>query len=197
MLALLPATVWCANSTELIARLARPAPAAVEFAELRYSTMLKQPLRVQGTLRYLGSQQLEREVATPRRELTRIDAESVRIEREGAKTRVVSLQRVPELRVLLSSFTALLSGDAAGLERDFHIETTETGGAWRITLRPLDERVQRRVPELRIEGRETRLRCFTLLDARGGASLMLIGSAIQEAPTTTDRKQLETYCHGA
>jgi hypothetical protein len=194
--ALLPNAVWCATSAELITRLAKPAPATVEFSELRYSPMLKQPLRVQGTLRYLGPQQLEREVMAPHRELTRIDAHAVRIEREGAKPRTVALQRVPELRVLLNSFTALLTGDAAALERDFTIASAEANGGWRITLQPRDGRLQRRVPELRIEGREAQLRCFTLLDARGGANLMLIGEAIQAAPQTTERAQLEEYCRG-
>ena len=90
------------DSDTLIARLARPPPASVAFAEVRFSALLREPLVVSGTLKYEGSGVLQRHVETPYRESTTIRDETVRIERDGESARTFALRRAPELRGLLT-----------------------------------------------------------------------------------------------
>ena len=53
------------DSAALIARLARSAPASIAFAEVRFSSLLIEPLVVHGTLEYEGAGVLNRRVETP------------------------------------------------------------------------------------------------------------------------------------
>lgn len=131
MLALLiaPASLWGASPTEpdadaLIARLAKPAPATVAFTEVRFSRLLREPLIVSGELGYSGPISLDRRIATPYREDTAIRGESVKVERQGEKPRSFALKHAPELRGLLSGFSAMLSGDATALRQNFAVTMT-------------------------------------------------------------------------
>src|SRR5487761_2512746 len=67
----------------LIAGLAQPAPARTAFTEVRYVGVLTRPLILRGELVWLGGARLERDVATPYRETTRIDGARVRVVRPG------------------------------------------------------------------------------------------------------------------
>lgn len=189
------ATEPAASADALIARLARPAPATVAFAEVRFSPLLREPVRVAGELSYEGPEKLERRVSTPYREHTQIHGESVRIEREGAAPRTFALARSPELRGLLHSFAALLAGDAMALRRYFDIAVSEQDAAWRMTLTPRDARSRRRVREIIATGVDDLLNCVTLHNVDGGASLMLLGeSAEAPIPNEASLEILQRRC---
>jgi hypothetical protein len=189
------------DARALIARLARPAPARIDFVEVRFSPMLREPLVVSGELGYLGPRNLERRVRSPYREQASIHGESVRVEREGAPPRSFALKRAPELRALLSGFAALLAGDPAALERDFEIELSGDEHAWTLALLPL-ERASRR-QQITVNGSGDSPRCLWMLSvapasrgtrdsgsaasAQGSTNIMLLGVAariaLPEAPT--------------
>ena len=126
MLPALSATAATLDADALIGRLAKPAPATVAFREVRFSPLVNEPLIVAGELGYDGPTSLDRRVTEPYRETVAIRGESVRVEREGEPTRSFGLNRAPELRGLLSGFTALLAGDPAVLERSFKVEASGT-----------------------------------------------------------------------
>ena len=79
---------------------------------------------------------------SPYRETTELHGENVRVEREGSKPRRFSLDRAPELRGMLASFGALLTGDRETLERHFVVAVQGDTEHWRLELSPRDERLQ-------------------------------------------------------
>lgn len=179
-----------ADSTEqrvdaLIARLARPAPATISFTEVRFSKLLKAPLIVSGDLGYSGPESLDRRVTTPYREHTAIRGESVKVEREGEKPRSFALKHAPELRGLLSGFSAMLLGDAAALRKAFNVELSGDDDAWALKLTPPDSKRSRRLRQIEVTGRQSEPRCFTMALADGGTSVLLLGNAAVE-PVASD-----------
>lgn len=168
------------DADALVARLARPAPASIAFTEVRVSPLLRAPLIVSGELEFSGPASLDRHVRAPYREDTAIRGESVRVEREGEAARSFGLKRAPELRGLLTGFSALLTGDAAGLRRSFDVQAEGTEAAWTLQLVPLDARARRRLQKIAITGHDVMPRCFSLLNSEGSASVMLLGDAAKE-----------------
>ena len=192
-----PTTARCAalDTHGLIRRLAKPAPASIAFTEIRFSPLLQQPLVVSGTLGYGGPTALDRQVTRPYREDTEIRGESVRVSREHEPTRSFALKRAPELRGLLQAFTALLAGDQAAVERDFTIGATGDEASWRLILTPVDARARRRVKQVEIDGREGTPRCFAVVNASQGASVMLLGAAADaELPQPLTREWITRFC---
>ena len=165
------------DSAELIARLARTAPASIAFVEVRFSPLLVEPLVVRGTLDYEGAAALNRRVEAPYRETTSISGETVRVERDGESPRTFGLRRAPELRGLLTGMVGLLGGDSTLLREHFGITTTGDDAAWRLDLAPSDDRMQQRLRTITVTGAEDEPHCFVIRDTQGGASVMLLGGA--------------------
>ncbi len=105
----------------LLQRLTRPAPATTTFVEVHFSPLLSRPLIVSGELQYDGPDSLGRTVQKPYSEHTQIHGDEVSVTRGSGKPRIFSLQRAPELKTLLTSFSALLGGNRAQLERSFNL----------------------------------------------------------------------------
>ncbi len=183
------------DADALVARLARPAPASIAFTEVRVSPLLRAPLIVSGELEFSGPTSLDRHVRQPYREDTAIRGESVRVEREGEPARSFGLKRAPELRGLLTGFSSLLTGDTAGLRRSFEVQADGTEGSWTLQLVPLDPRAKRRLQKMAIVGHDVTPRCFSLLNAEGGASVMLLGEAAKEqVPADITLSSLQERC---
>lgn len=196
-LALAPAQASALDPFALAAKLARPAPASIRFVEARYSSLLATPLTVSGQLGYLGAGALERRVERPFRELTTIRGEDVAVQREGEHTVRFSLKRAPELRGMLSSFNALLAGDRALLERTFTLSAEGNEANWRLTLTPLGPRMRERISQVKVDGSGDALRCLTLAEPDGDASIMLLGDAVPASlPEPLQRVWLEALCAG-
>jgi hypothetical protein len=210
LLTMTMASAWSATPDErtvaLIRSLARPAPASVEFTEVRFSPLLKEPLIVAGDLGYTAADSLDRHVRTPYREDTEIRGESVRVVREGEPARSFALKRAPELRMLLSGFAGLLTGDAAIVGQTFDtsltehpspIEHAEGAHSWTLTLTPTDARARKRLKSIEVTGNEATPRCFKILMTDGGASVMLLGDATQTPlDARIERAQLDARCAG-
>jgi hypothetical protein len=195
MLPALCATAAALDAQALIGRLAKPAPATVAFREVRFSALVSEPLIVAGELVYTDATSLDRRVTQPYRETVAIRGESVRVEREGSSPRSFGLNRAPELRGLLSGFTALLAGDSAALERNFSIAANGSDAAWTLELTPTDKRARRRLQQIVVNGRADVPQCFTMLTANGGASVLLLGAAAErELPKPTTVEALEHLC---
>jgi hypothetical protein len=173
------------DAAKLIASLAREAPASIAFAEVRFSSLLREPLIVSGNLAYGGPGNLERQVAHPYRETTTVGGESVRIEREGEDPRTLALKNAPELKGLLSAFGALLAGDAAALEMSFVVVASGDDSRWQLELTPTDSRTRRRVQAIVVSGRDDEPRCVATINAQGGTSVLLLGAAVAVAPDTS------------
>ena len=197
MTLLLPATPAAALDTDaLIAKLARPAPASIAFTEVRVSPLLREPLVVAGELEFSGPGSLDRHVRKPYREDTSIRGESVRVEREGEQSRSFALKRAPELRGLLTGFSALLAGDVPGLKRSFDVQAQGTEQSWTLQLVPLDARARKRLQRLEIAGHDATPRCFSVLNGDGGASVLVLGEAAAGVPANVTLESLQKLCEG-
>jgi hypothetical protein len=168
------------SADALIARLAKPAPATISFTEVRFSKLLRAPLIVSGDLGYSGPDSLDRRVTTPYREHTSIRGESVKVEREGEKTRSFALKHAPELRGLLSGFSAMLSGDAAALRKTFDVQMAGNDDAWQLKLTPTDTKARRRLALIEVNGHDNEPRCFSMTTADGASSVLLLGDTARE-----------------
>jgi hypothetical protein len=198
VLATMPAWILAAESIDaqaLISRLARPAPATIDFTEIRFSSLLKQPVIVSGTLGYAGPDTLDRRVTSPYREDTEIRGDAVKVKREGEPERSFAIRRAPELQGLLSTFSSMLAGDHSVLERSFEITASGTDDRWQLELKPRDPRFSKRVRTVNIQGHADQPDCFWILNNDAGASVMLLGLASHtELPQPLTREWLERKC---
>ncbi len=195
------ATAWAfepapaSSSHALIAALGQPAPAHTAFAEARFLKMLDRPLVVSGQLSWLGGDKLERRVDQPRPETATIADGEVTQQRDGGRPRHFSLKRAPQLQVLLDSFVALLSGDAARLQQAFEIsQSGDAEGAWTLTLVPRDPRVVKTVASIRIDGMGDQSRCMHMQEADGDLAVDLLGPLAAKMPVEPTREALQALC---
>jgi len=188
------------DASTLIQRLAKPAPASIEFEEWRFSALLEQPLVVSGELRYMAADHLERFVQQPYREKTIIRGESVRVERHGEKLRTFALKRAPELKGLLSAFGALLTGDSSELEKDFEISARGDSERWELTLVPRDTRARQHIAQLVVTGAANEPSCLMMGKAGESQSIMMFADRVPRekpsvvSPTEVSFQQLESIC---
>jgi hypothetical protein len=183
------------DADALIRSLARPAPASVAFKEVRYSSLLREPLIVSGELGYSGPTDLQRKVLAPYHETTTITGESVRVERDGEAPRTFALKRAPELRGLLAGFSALLAGDVATLRRNFTVLLDGGEHSWNLQLTPVDANARQRVNRILVNGGTNTPKCFSTLNRDGGASVMLLGPAAStDLPKSATLDRLLTLC---
>jgi hypothetical protein len=169
------------DASALLARIARPAPATVEYAEVRFSKLLIAPVVTTGRLDYAGPDRLAKHVEAPYREDLFVERDEVRVERAGQSPKRIPMARAPELRGLLASFGALLGGDRAALERTFQLDVTEAADGWRLKMTPRDARVRSRLKVVDVVGRADAPRCLTVIQADGTTSTMLFATLAREA----------------
>lgn len=193
-----PATAADAELEALVGALARPAPAATSFAEVRFSRLLSRPLTSYGTLRYLGPGHLTREVDAPFRETTEIRGGNVSVSRAGEQPRRFALRRAPELGVLIGSFTGLLSGDVSALERWFVLDLERQGDGearWQLRMTPRDTRTRRRIDTILLTGSAAQVHCLVMLEPDADASVLLLGDRARvDLPAEPERAMLGKLC---
>lgn len=180
----------------LLQRLARPAPATTPFVEVHFSPLLSRPLIVSGELEYGGPDSLARNVEKPYSEHTRIRGDEVTVVRGGGKPRTFSLRRAPDLKTLLTSFSALLGGDRQQLERSFALTVGGDEAHWSLGLTPRDSRISQRVTRITVTGEGGSPRCMTTLAPDGSLTVMLMEEAARTAVAPDiDRAGLDRLCH--
>jgi hypothetical protein len=178
--------------------LARPAPSSTPFMEARFSALLSRPLVVSGELQYLGPGSLVRIVEKPYRERAEIRGEAVTVRRGDQPPQHFSLDQAPEMRSLVASFSALLSGDVAALRRAFALDLHGAPSAWTIGLTPLDPGVHARIRSVLVSGAGGEPRCLTTYQANDDVDLMLLsGAARGSVPAQPGRAWFEARCRGA
>ncbi len=183
------------DTGSLLEKLVRPASESTPFVEIRYSSMLTEPIVASGELEHRMDGALVRRITSPYAETTVLAGETVVFEREGSKPRQFSLDRAPELRGMLTSFGALLQGNREVLERHFSVTTTGNDAGWKMELAPRDGKLKTRIALIRVDGAQGNPRCFTMVEPDGDASLMALGIQDRTAlPAALDRQSLQAWC---
>ena len=184
------------ETAAMIASLARPAPASTPYTEVHFAKLLREPLTLHGQLDYGGADKLGKRVDSPYKETTTIADGKATIAREGRGTKTFGLDRAPDLQGLLASFSALLSGDAATMDRYYAIDETIDEHHWTLTLRPRSDALAKHLKNVVIDGAANEPRCFTMTQADGDASVMLLGDLATTAlPKPVTRASLDDLCH--
>jgi len=159
--------------------------------------VLDRPLVVSGQLSWLGGDKLQRRVDHPQQETATIVDGEVTQQRDGRQPRHFSLKRAPQLQVLLDSFVALLSGDAARLRQAFEIQQSgDAASAWTLTLVPRDAHVAKTVASIRIDGVGDQSRCMQMQEADGDLAVDLLGPLAAKMPADPTRAALQALCQG-
>ena len=190
--ALASATVPATSIEALLATLARAPPRSIAFTEIRSSALLEAELIVSGTLEYAAPGKLSRIVSRPYEERTDIDGDEVRITRADRPERRYSLRRAPELRGLLTSFSAILGGDHAALEREFELSLATTQAGWQLTLTPRNKRARASIGSIRVRGAGDTPACITIGGNGGESTALLLGVAAD--PDAAGQRAL--HCDG-
>lgn len=112
---------------------------SVGFEEAIYSSVLTEPLKARGVLRFTPPTTLEKLVTDPVQERYVIQGDRVTIEnpRKGV-TRTLSLGAYPALRSFVEAFRMSLMGEAAQLKQLYEVTLEGTPAKWTLLLRPLD-----------------------------------------------------------
>lgn len=182
---------------QLVRSLAQQPPTRTPFAEARFSPLLDRPLLLSGTLGWDGGQHLRRDVSQPYVESTQIADGEVALTRAGHGTRHFSLERAPQLKALLQSMVAVLSGNPKNLVGVFNAHVTGTDAAWTLTLTPVQPALQRSLTYLRLYGGTQTLHCLETAEAKGTVSIDLLGPLAAQMPKTPTRETLTTLCRHA
>ena len=193
---LFTATATGRSLEELEQALARTPPVSTDFVEYRFSHLLKKPLRTNGILEYRADGVMTRKVEQPFQETTDVDGDTVRIARAGRAPRTLSLQRAPQLRVLLGSFRALLEGKLTPLASDFEITLEDQAENWTLTLQPHDARLAKQLARIRVHGHGDRPTCLEALEPDGDAALTLFETA-PAAAAIPSRDEIIRRCQAA
>ena len=182
------------DSEAIVRALARPAPAATAFVEVRDSPLLRAPLRVSGEYRRPDARTLVREVRAPYAETTTLrDGEAV-LAREGRPERRFALSRAPELAALQGSFGALLSGDVESLRRHYTIDAQGSAADWSLRLVPRDARLAAQLRDLVLRGGGDELHCIEHTPVKGERRYTLMGPAAEAALDAGDAADIAALC---
>lgn len=185
------------DAVALIASLKRPVPATTAYTEVRFLHQLTRPLVLHGELDYGGVDKLGKRVDAPYRESTQVEGNGVTVARDGRAPRHFDLERAPELKVLMGGFSALLGGDANMLTSLYTISLVDNASNWTLTLVPRDAGLAKHLREFVIDGTAAEPRCFSLQQANGDSSVMLLGAlAATTLPQPPTSAALAAICRG-
>ena len=196
---LLPALLLAAppppDAADLIARLKRPVPASTAYTEVRFVHQLTRPLILHGELDYGGADRLGKRVDAPYHESTTISGDNVTVTRASRTPKHFDLERAPELKALMGGFSALLGGDASALSILYTLSLVDNADGWTLTLTPRDVALSAHLKAFVIDGAGNEPHCFTLRQANGDASVMLLGPrAAMKLPQPPTVATLTTLC---
>lgn len=145
----------------------------VEFVEQQFLAILDHPVESSGELRYDAPDRLEKRTLLPHPEDLVLAGGVLTMER-GGRSRVLDLQRYPQIQPFVESIRATLAGDRSALERVFHVDFAGNVQRWSLTLVPLDGRLARNVKQVQIDGSRDQLLRVEIRQADGDRSLMTL-----------------------
>jgi len=155
--------------------LARNRPAEVRFEETAFSTLLTQPLKTQGILRFSPPAGLEKHITSPYDERYLVEGDSVLVENKTKGTkRTLSLHDYPSLRAFIEAFRSTLANDVITLRRFYSVTLQGEPPRWVLILRPLDKAMQELAESIRFSGEREQVRSIEILAPDGDRSVMVI-----------------------
>jgi hypothetical protein len=177
LLGALSSPVQCSDGPpeldSLMALLAQRRHGEADFRELKYLSMLTQPLESTGVLIYDAPDHLEQRTTLPHPQSVVLEHGIVTMQ-IGKRRRVVRLADYPQLAPLIDSIRATLAGDRAALENSFTLSFSGTLDHWQLRLTPRDARLAATVSRIDMRGERDAVREVQVLQSDGDRSVMSI-----------------------
>lgn len=145
------------------------------YTEIKTMAVLKEPMRLSGTLSYRAPSFLEKRVLSPFEERYTVDGDSLTIENpaKGIK-QTLSLASQPAIWAFVESIRAPLAGDLATLNRFYKISFGGSQRNWLLALVPTEPDMARLVRFIRIRGSNDRIERIEIEETGGDLSIMTI-----------------------
>jgi hypothetical protein len=165
--------VWTVE--RLMALLREQRKPSVVFEETTYSSVLTEPLKSRGVLRFTPPATLEKLVTDPFHERYVIQGDRVTYEsRRKGVTRTLLLDEYPALRSFVEAFRMSLMGEAAQLKQLYEVTLDGSPGKWTLLLRPLDPGGKSLVDYLLFTGSDGRIATIAVRSPDGDRSVMTL-----------------------
>ena len=151
-----------------------------EFEEVKDFAIFSDAVTVKGWLNYIKPNYLERQIETPHRELTVIEDDVIKIEREaGAESEITKEQQLsidvhPAVRTLIESIRATFAGDLMVLKKYYSLIFSGNQSDWLLTLQPLEEDVKEFVRRVEISGSDKSVKKIKTIEADDSESEITI-----------------------
>ncbi len=169
----LPTVPWTVDV--LVALLKEQREPSMAFEEATYSSLLTEPLKARGLLRFTPPATMEKAITEPFRERYVIEGDRVLFEseRKGIK-RTISLEDYPALRSFVDAFRASFTGDAARLQKVYDVTLEGTRRQWTFLLRPREAAGRSMVDYILFTGSEGRVATIAVRLPDGDRSVMTL-----------------------
>ena len=160
---------------QLMQNLGQVKSARGKFVERKYLAMLNAPLDSSGTLVYTAPGRLEKYTLLPKPETLVLEQDKLAIEyKDRNQRRTLVLQDYPVIWAFVESIRSTLAGDLPTLNRFYRASCTGSAEHWRLTLKPIDPKIQTVVKEIQIGGSRNRVRTIEVSETEGDRSVMTI-----------------------
>lgn len=158
----------------LMQALAQQTSARARFVERKYIGFVDQPIESRGELSFTAPDRLEKRTLEPRQESLVLEGETLKVEQAGKRRMTVSLSAHPEAAAFVESIRGTLAGDLAALQKYYSVALSGTLERWKLELVPQQDRMQKIVTRIRIEGTASTVRSIGFDQADGDHSEMQI-----------------------
>lgn len=156
---------------ELLLRFSALAGLSAKFRESKHITLLVKPLVNEGRIYFAAPRLFARHTDKPEKSVLVIrEKQLLLIDPSGTST--LNLNNRPVLRLIVDTFSQVLSGDRAALERTYSIGFEGSASdRWKIVLTPRVPVLSRILKEVRLQGRETVVKSLKVSETNGDFSL--------------------------
>ena len=158
---------------DLMALLAQKRGGEANFVEQRFVNGLDAPLRTTGTLSFAAPDRFTRATLEPRAESVAVEGNSVTMKR-GGRTRIVTLDAVPEAAAMVEAIRGTLTGNGAALQRLFRTALGGNPDNWVLDLTPIEVALYNQVRIVRLTGKRSDVLSVEVQLADGDRSVMQI-----------------------
>lgn len=168
---------------ELFDKLATLTGLEATFVETKKMSLLKVPLRSEGTLYYMRPGYLLRQVTAPKPSSVLITPERLQMtDAQGSRT--MDLRSRPDVKLFVESFLKVLAGDGAALATAFDISFTRNTPTpakasndaapppldWTLTLTPKSSPLNHIIRRLALSGKGYAVQRIEVLETKGDSS---------------------------
>ena len=161
---------------------------SAHFVEEKHIALLKKPLNSEGNIYFLAPGKLARHVDAPKASKILLEGNELRIS-DGKGVRSVDLGKNAAVAALVRSFVHLLHGDRSALEKDYAVQFSAQGEAFRLKLVPKAAPLSQLVTSIEVVGKGLVLSEMTVLEAGGDKTVTHFSDVNTERKYSDDEKK--------